>query len=168
MVFVLHAGHMCGGAGLHAYIDAYRAELARVVLEVHLEHAAREYAERNAKLVPTDQCVPRWFFTSRVPRLESAVADALEREHLTRSMILAPDALGEHPPTDGGGYHTEGVPIAQFLAAPFYLFDEIDHLDKIDKGNLVPLTRTTARIIQSTSGVSAAAMRYEHETAAGE
>jgi hypothetical protein len=159
MVFVLHAGHMCGGAGLHAYVEAHRAELARAVLEVHLEHAAREYTERRGQLTSTGQCVPRWFFTTRLPRLEAAVANAFAQEHLTRSMILAPDALGDHPPTDGGGYHTEGVPIAQFLAAPSYLFDEADHLDKIDKENLTPLTRAAIRIIHSTAGVSAAAMR---------
>jgi hypothetical protein len=159
MVFVLQAGHMCGGTGLHAYVEAHRAELAKTVLEVHLEHAAREYAERGGELVPTGRCVPRWFFTSRLPRLESAVADALVTERLGRSMILAPDALGEHPPTDGGGYHSEGVPIVQFLSAPFYLFDEIDRLDKVDRDSLVPLTRAAIRIVDSTRGISAAAMR---------
>ena len=53
-------------------------------------------------------------------------------------MIVAPDAFGEQPPTDGAFYHREGVPIVQFLAAPFYLFDAMDTLDKIDRANLVP------------------------------
>jgi hypothetical protein len=163
MVFVLQAGHMSGGAGLHGYIEAHRAELARVVLEVHLEHACLEFTDGEGgpadEPVPTGLPVPRWFFSSRIPQLEAAVVDALEAETLHRSMLLAPDAFGDQPPTDGAFYHSEGVPIVHFLAAPFYLFDAMDTLDKIDRDNLVPLTRATIRIIESTRGVSAAAMR---------
>jgi hypothetical protein len=160
MVFVLQAGHVCGGAGLRAYIEAHHAELSRVVLEVHLEHAAREVVDQgDGELVTTGQCTPRWFFTSRVPPLEAAVAEALATERLNRSMILAPDALGDHPPTDGGGYHSAGIPVVQFLAAPWYLFDPVDQLDKIDRDNLVPLTRATVRILHSTRGFTAATMR---------
>jgi Peptidase family M28 len=159
LVFLLQGGHMSGGAGLRGYIEAHRAELAQVVLEVHLEHAALEFIERGGDVVPTGQPVPRWFFTSRIPSLEAAVADALATEELGRSMVLAPDAFGEQPPTDGAFYHREGVPVMNFLTAPFYLFDSMDTLDKIDRDNLVPLTRATIRIIESTRGVSAAAMR---------
>jgi hypothetical protein len=165
LVFLLQAGHMSGGAGLHAYIDAHRDELADVVLEVHLEHAAREFTEaageggEGSGLVPSGQPVPRWFFTTRLPHLEQAVSQALETERVGRSMILAPDAFGAQPPTDGAFYHTEGVPVMNFLAAPFYLFDEMDTLDKIDEEGLVPLTRATIRIVDSTRGMSAAEFR---------
>jgi hypothetical protein len=46
-----------------------------------------------------------------------------------------------------------------FLSAPFYLFDEMDTLDKIDEDNLVPLTRATIRIVDSTKGMTAAEFR---------
>jgi hypothetical protein len=159
--FVLQGGHMAGGAGLHAYIAAHRAELDRVVLEVHLEHAALEFDETGpgGAPEPNGMPVPRWWFTSRIPALESAVAGALAAEHLRRSMVLAPDAFGPQPPTDGGHYHTAGVPIVNFLTAPWYLFDEADRMDKIDRAGLVPLTRAAIRIVASTAGVSAAAMR---------
>jgi hypothetical protein len=159
MVFVLHAGHMSGGAGLDAYLAEHAADLDRVVLELHLEHAALEAVERRGRLVATDRCTPRWFFTSRIPRLEAAVAGSFVAERLTRSMILAPDAVGAQPPTDGGAYHRLGVPVVQFLAAPSYLFDPADTLDKVDRAHLVPLTRAAARVVQATQGVSAAAMR---------
>jgi hypothetical protein len=159
LVFLLHGGHMSGGAGLHAYIDAHRDELDDVVLEVHLEHAARELAEPGGRLEPTGQPVPRWWFTSRLAPLEAAVAEALEAESVDRSMILAPDAFGEQPPTDGGYYHQEGVPIVNFLTAPFYLFDRMDTLDKIDQDGLVPLTRATIRIVRWTGSTSASALR---------
>jgi hypothetical protein len=74
-------------------------------------------------------------------------------------MILVPNAFGAQPPTDGGYYHNEGVPIVNFLTAPFYLFDAIDTLDKVDRKSLVPLTRAAIRILESTRGVTAAQMR---------
>jgi Peptidase family M28 len=157
LVFVLQGGHMVGGAGLRSYIETHRDELVRVVLELHLEHAALEADGDSAE--PTGVPVPRWWFTSRIPPLEAAVAGALAAEGLHRSMVLAPDAIGVHPPTDGGLYHLEGVPIVDFLAAPHYLFDAMDTLDKIDRAHLVPLTRAAARIVASTRGVSAGAMR---------
>jgi hypothetical protein len=163
LVFLLHGGHMTGGAGLVGYIEAHREELSDVVLEVHLEHAALDYAPvpggAPGDVEPTGACTPRWWFTSRNPDLEATVLDALGAEGLDRSMVVAPDAFGEQPPTDGAHYHTEGVPIVNFLSAPFYLFDAMDTLDKIDQDNLVPLTRATVRIVESTRGVSAAAMR---------
>lgn len=159
LVFLLQAGHMSGGAGLRAYIEDHRDELDDVVLEVHLEHAALELAEADGELVPTGQPVPRWFFTSRLAPLEEAIRTALEREAVHRSMILAPDAFGEQPPTDGAFYHTEGVPVMNFLTAPFYLFDEMDTLDKIDREGLVPLTRATIRLIHWTREVTAAGLR---------
>lgn len=166
--FVMQGGHMSGGAGLLAYIEAHRAELADVVLEVHLEHAALETEVVDGEVVATDVPVPRWFFTSRIPALEASVFDALEGEELHRSMVVAPDAFGEQPPTDGAMYHREGVPMVNFLTAPFYLFDSMDTLDKVDRANLVPLTRATIRIVNATAGVSAAEMRAGAEEAPAE
>lgn len=159
LVFLLHGGHMSGGAGLHQYIEAHRDELDSVVLETHLEHAALKFEEQAGELVSTGQCVPRWWFTSRNPQLEDIVKAALTTEKVHRSMLLAPDAIGAQPPTDGAFYHTEGVPIVQHMAAPFYLFDEMDTLDKVDQNGLVALTRATIRIVNATHGISAAAMR---------
>jgi len=157
LVFLLQGGHMSGGAGLHGFIDRHRAELDRVVLEVHLEHACVETGSGGSGVA--GRPVPRWFFTSEIPRLEAAVLDALRAEDLRRSMILPPTAIGEQPPTDGGYYANEGVPIVNFLSAPWYLFDEQDTLDKVDRDGLVPLTRATVRMIESTRGISAATMR---------
>lgn len=162
--FILQGAHMWGGAGLFTYVDAHRLELEHVVLEVHLEHAALE-TDRDAggNIVVSDLPVPRWFFTSRLASLEAAVAKALTAENLTRSMIMAPDAFGTAPPTDGQGYHTAGVPIVNVLAAPWYLFDSADTLDKIDRENLVPITRTAIRIVDFTRTTTAADLRAEAE-----
>ena len=162
LMFLLQGGHMSGGSGIGAFLEAHQEELDRYVMELHLEHACLDFTEQDGELVSTGQCVPRWWFVSRIPPLEDAVIDALAAEHLTRSTVLAPDAIGEAPPTDGSGFFRAGVPAVSFLSAPFYLFDSIDTLDKIDRDNLVQLTRAAIRIIDSTAGVSAAAMRAAH------
>lgn len=84
---------------------------------------------------------------------------AIEAEDMRRSFILPPEALGPRPTTDGSEFYVAGVPIVNFLAAPFYLFDAMDTMDKIHRPTLVPLTRAAIRIVESTAGVSAAAMR---------
>jgi hypothetical protein len=159
LVFLLNAGHMAGGAGTRAFIAAHRAELARVVLEIHLEHAAKELAERDGRLAPTGLPETRWWFTTRIPRLEASVRAAIEAERLDRSLVLKPDTFGPRPTTDGSEFYVAGVPIVNYLTAPFYLFDSMDTLDKIHRPSLVPVTRATIRLIESTAGVSAAAMR---------
>ncbi len=159
MVFLLNAGHMAGGAGQAAFVRTHRDELDRCVLEVHLEHAASEFVEKDGVLHATGEPEVRWWFTSRLPRLDDAVRGAIETEDLRRSYIVPPTIFGEKPTTDGADFHLAGVPLVQLLAAPFYLFDAMDTLDKVHRPSLVPITRATIRIIESTANVSAQAMR---------
>jgi hypothetical protein len=159
LVFLLTAGHMAGGAGCRAFVAEHAAELEHIVLEIHLEHPAREVVERDGQLVPTGEPEPRWFFTSRIPLLEAAVAAALEAEQLDRSLILPPDVFGQQPTTDGGAFHRAGVPLVNYLTAPFYLFDSMDRGDKVHLPSLVPVTRAAIRLVEATRAVSAAAMR---------
>ena len=158
LVFLLDAGHMAG-VGCLAFIDAHARELERIVLEIHLEHAASEFVEKNGELVPSGEPEPRWFFTSRIPSLEAAVAEAIEAEQLDRSLILPPDVFGEQPTSDGGSFHRAGVRLVNYLTAPFYLFDAMDSMDKIHVPSLVPITRAAIRLVDSTKGISAQAMR---------
>ncbi len=155
LVFLLNAGHMAGGAGVRAFIERHRTELDRVVLEVHLEHAASEIVERDGGLAASGHPEPRWWFTSRLAPIEAIVREAIAAEHLERSLILPPDVFGPIPTTDGGPFHLAGVPLVNFLTAPFYLFDAIDTLDKIHRPSLAPVTRAAIRIIASTHSMSA-------------
>lgn len=159
MLFLLTAGHMAGGAGTQAFIERHRALLDRVVLQVHVEHLARRCYSDGYKLVPTEEAEIRWWFTSRHPRLEKTVGKALMNHDLRRSLILRPDTFGPMPTTDGGFFHLHGVPLVHFLSAPMYLFDACDTLDKVHLGSLEPVCHALAEIIDSTAGVSAAAMR---------
>jgi hypothetical protein len=161
MRFVLHAGHMCGGAGHDTYLGEHAHELDRVVLAVHLEHAALETLDADGRPAASEarSCVPRWFFTSRIPTLEATVRQAIDTADLRRSMLVAPDALGPNPPTDAARLHRLGVPIVQLLTAPWYLFDGADTIDKVDREHLVPLSHAVIDIIASTAGTTAAQAR---------
>jgi len=168
LVFLINGGHMAGGAGVRSFIQRHRADLSRIVLEVHLEHAAREFVERDGALVPSGEPEPRWWFTSRIPALEAAVWRAIEGEQLERSLLMTPTALAPIPTTDGGPFHEENVPLVNFLTAPFYLFDKMDNVDKIDVASLMPVTRAAVQIIDSTRNVSAAAMRRARVSSSSE
>ncbi len=159
LMFLLNSGHMAGGAGLHAFVKDHAGDLERTVLELHLEHAASEFSDESGTPAPTGHPEARWWFTSRAPRLEAAVQQAIESEKLDRSLILPPTAFGPAPTTDGAAFHLAGVPLVNFLTAPYYLFDSQDTLDKVHRPSLVPVTRAAIRIIDSTAGTSAQAMR---------
>ena len=157
--FLLNAGHMAGGAGCEAYIERHKSGLLQIVLEIHLEHAAAEFRDDGTGLKPTGLPEPRWFFTSRNPWLQKVVFEILQAEGLDRSLILPPDVLGDRPTTDGGAFHVAGVPLVNYLTAPFYLFDAIDNPDKIHKPSLDAITRATIRLVEATGQVSAQQMR---------
>jgi hypothetical protein len=162
LMFLLNAGHVAGGAGLIAFVTRNTERLAQVVLELHLEHVAREARTENGQLIPTDQPEVRWWFTSRIGLLEDAVEQAIRAEDLRRSFIMQPDGFppgSPAPPTDGAFFHPAGVPIVNFLTAPMYLFDAQDTLDKIHTPSLVPVTRAAIRIINALQGRSAAELR---------
>lgn len=159
MVFLLNSGHMAGGAGVVSFCANHKAELERTVLEVHLEHTANEFVQEGDGIVPTGLPETRWWFTSRISGLEDSVRSAIEGENLDRSMIFPPTVFGPRPTTDGGEFHLQGVPIVNYLTAPFYLFDSEDTMDKIHRPSLVAVTRAAIRIVESTAGVSAAEMR---------
>ncbi|MGH2758680.1 MAG: M28 family metallopeptidase [Actinomycetota bacterium] len=159
LLFLMTSGHMTHGAGTAVFIAGHGDLLPSVVLEVHLEHTARECRGENGKLVPTEDPEVRWWFTSRNPTLVAAVEDAVRAEDLGRSLIVPPEVFGPHPTTDGGFFHLEDVPLVNFLTAPMYLFDSQDTIDKIHEASLEPVTRAAVRIIASTRGVSAGAMR---------
>lgn len=151
VVFVATAAHMAHAAGTRAFIERHRDAIDRTVLEVHLEHAALEE--------PAGRVTPRWWFTTESPRLERAVWDAVRTHGLDRSLLLTPDALAPFPTTDGGFFHVAGVPLVNYLAAPWYLFDPADTMDKVDERTLAAVTRAVVDIVASTRGVSAAQMR---------
>jgi hypothetical protein len=160
LIFVATAAHMSHGAGTRAFIERHHAMMERTVLEVHLEHAAIDGPPEGEGLdVVGTRVTPRWWFTTENPVLEKVVWDAIVEHHLDRSLVLTPDALAPFPTTDGGFFHVEGVPLVNYLTAPWYLFDPADTLDKVDHESLSKVSRAAYDIVRATAGVSAKQMR---------
>ena len=159
MLFLLNSGHMAGGAGQHSFVESHREELDRTVLAMHLEHTAAEVVERDGELVATGEPESRWWFTSNLAGLESAVRETIEAEDIRRSLIVPPTMFGDKPTTDGADFYVAGVPIVQYLSAPWYLFDAGDTLDKIHRPSLMQVTRAAVRLVEWTAGRSAAGVR---------
>jgi hypothetical protein len=159
LVFAVMAGHMVHGAGTSRFLEMHADLVDRIVLEIHLEHVARRCIAVGGALVPLDEPEPRWWFTSRNPALESVVAEVIAEHDLRRSLVVPPDLFDVKPTTDGADFHPAGVPLVQLLAAPMYLFDPADTLDKVHEPSFAPITLAVRDLIASTEGVSAAAMR---------
>ena len=162
MLFLLNAGHMSGGAGLKHFTSAFADFISsEVVLEVHLEHVAREARGENGRLVPTDAPEWRWWFTSFIAPLEEIVADAICQEDLERSLIMPPQGFppgNSRPPTDAARFHPL-TPLVSFATAPMYLFDAADTIEMIHAPSLVPLSRAVIRIVEATRAHTAAELR---------
>jgi hypothetical protein len=160
LIFLTTAAHMSAAAGTRSFIERHRPMMDRTVLEVHLEHAALDSPpDRQALDATTTRVTPRWWFTTEIPMLEQVVWDAIVAHRLDRSLILTPDALAPFPTTDGGLFHLAGVPLVNYLTAPWYLFDPADTLDKVDQDTLSKVSRATYDIVRSTANVSAKQMR---------
>jgi hypothetical protein len=158
MIFTAMAAHMSHGAGTRAFIERHRSMLDRIVLEVHLEHAAIDPPESGPE-GEAPRVTPRWWFTTEHPALEQVVWDAIVEHHLDRSLVLTPDALAPFPTTDGGFFFLQGVPLVNYLTAPWYLFDPADTMDKVDHESLEKVSRAAFDIVASTAGRSARQMR---------
>lgn len=161
LLFLLNCGHFANGAGCRAFVKDNAELLNQTVLEIHLEHAARECRAEGGRLIPTDQPEIRWWWTSEIAELEDLVEDAIKAEGLHRSIMLPPEALGEMPLTDGAYFYPAGVPIVQYLTAPMYLFDPQDTPDMIHQESLVSVTRAIIRIINGMQNRCASALRAD-------
>lgn len=159
LLFLLNSGHMANGMGCQAFVKNNAELLEQTVLEIHLEHTARECRVEDGRLIPTDRPEIRWWWTSEITELEDVVEDAIQAEDLRRSLLLPPEALGEMPLTDGAYFYPAGVPLVQYLTAPMYLFDPQDTPDMIHQDSLVSVTRATIRIINGMQNRSASELR---------
>jgi hypothetical protein len=158
MIFTAMAAHMSHGAGTRAFIDRHRQMMERIVLEVHLEHAAVDGPAAGGA-DEAQRVTPRWWFTTEHRVLEQVVWDAIVEHRLDRSLVLTPDALAPFPTTDGGFFHLEGVPLVNYLTAPWYLFDPADTMDKVDHESLSKISLAAFDIVASTAGITARQMR---------
>ena len=158
--FMATAGHFYGSIGTIEYIKQNRESLDNVVAEIHIEHIGLEAKEQNGELVMTGATEPAAVFTPYNRACVRMVKDFLVAQDLRRTLVLgAHGPLGEFPPTDGGDFYLEGVPVFNYICNPVYLLVDADDLSRIDWERLVPVRDGFHQLIEELNGCDPTELR---------
>ena len=151
LVFVLDAGHFYGSIGADTFAHSHRDLLERARILITLEHlAAKEVEARGDTYVETGRLAFTVMFTTPDPTVIATVMRALERRPAKVTAPIPADFFGPGPTSDALGYVLEaGVPVISWIGCPYYLLDEHDTLDKIQKSELAPIAETAAELIKT-------------------
>lgn len=151
MVFVADAGHFYGSIGADTFTAAHKAVLERARILITLEHlAAKEVEERDGQYVPTGRLAFTVMFTTPEPTIVAAVIKALRAKPAKATAPLAADFFGPGPTSDALGYVLgSDVPVVSWIGCPYYLLDQHDTLDKIDKAELKPICETVTELVKT-------------------
>jgi len=151
LVFVVDAGHFYGSIGADAFASAHPDILARARILITLEHlAAKEAEARVEEYVPTGRLAFTVMFTSPEPTTVGSVIKALETSPAKATASIPSDFFGPGPISDALGYVlAAGMPVISWIGCPYYLLDEGDTLDKIEKSALKPICETVIEIVKT-------------------
>jgi len=128
------------------------------VIDICVEHVAKECIERDGAWVVTQEVEPRAIFTTDNPLLVEIAKNAIVKNGVERTLIL-PTTTPIDVPTDAHLFWRNGVPIYSLISGPVYLFDSTDTPDKVAKDQLPLLTRMFIDIIRELDKVPAEKIR---------
>ena len=149
LVFVVDAGHFYGSLGAHAFAREHKDLMSRVRLLVTLEHlGGKEVREEGEGYAETGRLALTVMFTTPEPSVIAVALKALEKMPSGVTAPIPADFFGPAPTSDAAGYVLEtGVPVISWIGCPYYLLDQHDTLDKVDRRSLVPIAGTVAEMI---------------------
>ena len=156
MIFVLDAGHFHGSIGAHAFAKAHTDIMERTRILITLEHlAAKDVEERARQYALTGNLALTVMFTTPDPRVIATVIKALDAKPPKLTAAIPADFFAPAPTSDAGGYVIEaGVPVISWIGCPYYLLDEHDTLDKIDRGELGPICETVVELVKTHMAIA--------------
>ena len=164
LLFLFTAGHFYGGAqgiGQRAFIEVHKDDLMkRALIDICVEHVAKECIERDGAWVVTEEVEPRAIFTNDNPVLVEIVKNAIVRNGVERILVL-PTNTPIDVPTDAHLFWKSGIPIYSLISGPVYLFDASDTPDKVAKDQLPLLTKMFADVIEELDAIPAEKIRPE-------
>ena len=128
-------------------VAEYMGEGSKVLADVCIEHVAAEMINKNGTGVMTGLVEPRIFFVSGAKALMRITKDEIKKHDLRRTVVLPAEKFGDEVPTDGDIFHVAKVPIINMVSGQLYIYDNIDTMDKVPKGELRPVAETFADII---------------------
>lgn len=159
------AGHFYGSVGTRAFIKSAQesGQIKKMAFEFHVEHIAKEAKMVGADMQVLKRAEPSAIFLSFNRKLVKSTLAALEAEELTRVVALpAEGPLGKYPPTDGGDFHSTGVPIANLISGPVYLLNSEDTIDKVNVGRLLPTARAVIRVLTDMDAIPMRRLKVNH------
>ena len=151
LVFVLDAGHFYGSIGADTFVSAHPDILARARILITLEHlAAKEVEARGDEYAPTGRLAFTVMFTSSEPMTVASVIKALKVKPAKVTASIPADFFGPGPISDALGYVLAArMPVVSWIGCPYYLLDEGDTLDKVEKTALKPICETVTEIVKT-------------------
>lgn len=151
LVFIVDAGHFYGSAGAFTFAREHPELMARTRILVTLEHlAGKEVGERDGRYAETGRLALTVMFTTPRPEIIATVMRALEDKPAPNTVAIPSDFFGPAPTSDALGYVFEaGVPVVSWIGCPYYLLDEHDTLDKVDRDALGPIAETATEIVKT-------------------
>lgn len=129
LTILLTAGHFYGSVGTRTFIRDHKDDVVpRVVLEMTVEHVAKEAVEDSAgDLVESGLPEATGVFAPFNGDMVRTILKNLEVNDVHRVFILPPEGpLGDFPPTDGGDWYEAGVPLINMISNPVYLLNAED------------------------------------------
>lgn len=155
MLFVTFDTHFTGYQAHMAFVDKYIVKQEtpyKIVANITLEHIGKQAVkDADGKLQVRDQSEMRGIMNNFGLPIKAAMIQAIIKHDLRRTALLQANVLCAVAgmPTDASFVCLEGVPTASLISGPLYLYDEADTLDKIDRAQLVPVTRAFIDIIDA-------------------
>jgi hypothetical protein len=150
LVFVVDAGHFYGSVGAHSFARDHKEIMQKVRILITLEHlAAKEVREAGDGYEETGRMALTVMFTTPEPGVIATVLKALEKKPAKVTAPIPADFFGPAPTSDASGYVLEaGVPVISWIGCPYYLLDQHDTLDKIERSALIPIAETVAEMVK--------------------
>ncbi|MBI5526784.1 MAG: M28 family peptidase [Deltaproteobacteria bacterium] len=150
IVFVVDAGHFYGSQGAHQFARDHKEIMRKARILITLEHlAGKEVREAGEGYEETGRLALTVMFTSPEPSVIATVLKALEKRPARVTAPIPADFFGPAPTSDASGYVLEaGVPVISWIGCPYYLLDQHDTLDKIERSALVPIAGTVAEMVK--------------------
>ena len=148
LVFVVDAGHFYGSQGAHDFARRHPEIMRKTRILITLEHlGAKEVTDREGRYVPTGRSALTVMFTSGEPTTIASVIRALSACPAKNTASIPSDLIAPVPTSDASGYVVEaGVPVISWIGCPYYLLDENDTLDMVDRNELLPVCRTVTEL----------------------
>ncbi|WP_223585696.1 M28 family peptidase [Microbacterium sp. OVT16B] len=122
-----------------------------IVLNATIEHIGLRAVEgRDGGFESTGETEPRGIFVNVNPAFTWRIARSLRRHRLHGTSLMGAGMLEFFAggiPTDASFTFVSGVPTISLISGPLYLYDDADTIERIDRGQLVPVARFFADLV---------------------